>query len=70
MSGKGEGKRRNRAAQSLQHGYRERPEEKAARPDAGEKGGAGVDTQPERQRTLDKMRELEERRRDQEKETG
>ena len=66
MSGKGTGKKRNRAAQSQQHGYQENPEDAASRPDVGEAGGATLDGKTERQRILEKLRELDERRREQE----
>ncbi len=63
MSGKGEGKKRNRAAQSEQHGFQERSLEKAEKP-------AGEETRQvanhEKQRVVDKLRRLEERRRQQE----
>lgn len=65
MSGKGEGKKRNRAAQSEQHGFQERPLEQASRPAAGEPGGAEIE-KSEKQRVLEKMRDLEERRRQKE----
>ncbi len=65
MSGKGEGKKRNRAAQSEQHGFQERPLEQASRPAAGEAGGAELE-KPEKPRALEKMRDLEERRRQKE----
>lgn len=67
MSGKGSGKKRNRAAQSLQHGYQEHPADAARKPDVGEAGGATLDEGiNDRQRILEKLRELDERRREQE----
>lgn len=68
MSGKGEGKKRNRAAQSEQHGFQESSVDKAARPAAGETAGtgAGAAERPEKQRVLEKMHDLEERRRQKE----
>jgi hypothetical protein len=64
MSGKGAGKKRNRAAQSLQHGYQEHPEDVAGKTDAGEPKGATKDGRTDRQRILDQLRELDERRRE------
>ncbi|MHB9054274.1 MAG: hypothetical protein ACYC5F_09880 [Thermoleophilia bacterium] len=66
MSGKGAGKKRNRAAQSEQHGYQGRPGDAASRPHAGEAGGAHLEDNPERQRIMEKLRELDERRREEE----
>ena len=67
MSGKGEGKKRNREAQSEQHGFQESPIERAVKPGAGEKAGTGTaGGGRERERVLEKMRELEEHRRQQE----
>ena len=59
MSGKGEGKKHNRAAQSQQHGFQEQPEEKAGMPSAGE---SPHQENHDRQRVLEKLRDLEERR--------
>ena len=64
MSGKSEGKKRNRAAQSEQHGYQETPEDIARQPGLGEAGGATIETR-EKERVLEKMRRLEEKRRQQ-----
>lgn len=64
MSGKADGKRRNRAAQSEPHGYQEYPEERAGKP-VGRKGRGAPGN--EKQRLADKLRLLEERRR---QETG
>jgi len=64
MSGKGSGKKRNRSAQSSQHGFHEYPEDTARRPGVGEAGGATLEEGEERQRIIDKLRELEERRRE------
>ncbi len=66
MSGKGAGKKRNRTAQSLQHGFQEHPHDTALKPDTGEAGGATLEGRTERQRIIDKLRELDERRREQE----
>lgn len=66
MSGKGSGKKRNRAAQSEQHGYQEPQVGHAAKPGAGEAGG-GTQKTPEKQRVLEKMRELERRLQEQKK---
>ncbi len=63
MSGKGEGKKRNRAAQSEQHGFQERPLEKAEKP-AREEGHPRESR--EKPRVLEKLRNLAERRRQQE----
>lgn len=59
MSGKASGKKRNRAAQSEQHGFQQPPSEKAAGPDratGSEKEKRG------KQRILEKLRELERQR--------
>ncbi len=64
MSGKGEGKKRNRAAQSEQHGFQERPLEKAEKP-VREEGNPGENQ--EKPRVVEKLRNLEKRRRQQEK---
>lgn len=64
MSGKGSGKKRNRAAQGEPHGYHERPSDIASgggRPSSGSK-----ESRNEKQRTIDKLRDLERRRRDKE----
>lgn len=66
MSGKGAGKKRNRAAQSEQHGYQERPEEVASKPEVGEAGGANLEEKTEKQRVIEKLRDLEKRRRERE----
>lgn len=66
MSGKGSGKKRNRAAQSLQHGYQEHPQDAAHKRGAGVVGGDHLDDRSERQIILDQLRELDQRRRDQE----
>lgn len=62
MSGKGEGKKRNRAAQSEQHGLQERPEEIAHKPESGEAGGASLEGKSEKERVIEKLRDLEKRR--------
>lgn len=63
MSGKGAGKKRNRAAQSDQHGYQERPGEKAGKQGAGDSGSADRNSrQVEKQRVIDKLRDLQKRR--------
>lgn len=66
MSGKDEGKKRNREAQSQQHGFQESPIERARKPGPGESGGTGIESGAEKERVLEKMRELEERRRQRE----
>ncbi|RJQ42334.1 MAG: hypothetical protein C4534_10510 [Gaiellales bacterium] len=60
MSGKAAGKKRNRAAQSEQHGFQQPPSEKAA---ANRKGEGGHEGQRDRQQLIRKMREREEERR-------
>lgn len=60
MSGKAWGKKRNRAAQSEQHGYQQDPEDKAV---GTEKGEAATHSERERQRVQEKMRKREEDRR-------
>lgn len=67
MSGKGTGKRRNRAAQSGQHGYHEPQVNRAAEPGTGEAAGASIEKPPEKQRVLEKMRKLAGRTREQKK---
>lgn len=64
MSGKGSGKKRNRAAQSEQHGFQQPLSEKAGSDAKGKTGGdrdAG-----EGQRVREKLKDLEQRRRDRE----
>lgn len=68
MSGKAEGKKRNRAAQSEPHGYKESPSELADKT-GGQNGGKGPGDTGEKQRTIDKIRDLERRRRERD-ETG
>jgi hypothetical protein len=62
MGGKASGKKRNRAAQGEPHGYHERPSDIAS--GAGSKGNP--EERSDKQRTIDKLRELEQRRRDRE----
>lgn len=65
MSGKSAGKKRNRAAQSEQHGFQENPADIAGKNNdrAGdEHRGPGS----EKQRASEKLRDLERRRRDRE----
>lgn len=59
MSGKGSGKKHNRAAQSDQHGFQGNPTEVARKPLVGEAGGASLEKKVEKLRVLEKMRELE-----------
>ncbi len=66
MSGKSEGKKRNRAAQSEQHGYQEPPDIEAVKPEAGEEAGARLEGEGEKERVLEKLRRLEEQRRQKE----
>jgi len=66
MSGKGAGKKRNRAAQSLQHGYQEHPEDVAGKTKGKETGHKSNDGRSDRQRIMDQLRELEEQRRESE----
>lgn len=66
MSGKATGKKRNRAAQSLQHGYQEHPEDAAVKSGKRGRKGAVLDDRTDRQRILDQLRELDEKRREQE----
>ena len=64
MGSKGAGKKRNRAAQSDQHGYQERPGEVAGKQE-GAGGGMNRDKQSTgKQRLLDKLRDLDKRRRE------
>lgn len=67
MSGKGSGKKRNRAAQSEQHGFQQPSSEKAAK-DKKAKGGDKKATRG-KQRLLDKLRELNRERKEQEEES-
>jgi hypothetical protein len=62
MSGKGAGKKRNRAAQGEPHGYQERPTDVASKV-PGKDNREGY---PEKTRIIDKLRDLEQRRRDRE----
>lgn len=64
MSGKGAGKKRNRAAQSEPHGYQEQPEDRAGKPAAGKVRGATERASSEKQRVLDKLRDLQRREHD------
>lgn len=64
MGGKGAGKKRNRAAQSEQHGYQEQPEERAGKPATGKSPGATEKAAGEKQRVLDKLRDLQRREHD------
>lgn len=64
MGSKGAGKKRNRAAQSDQHGYQERPGDIAGKQE-GAGGGISSDKKSSgKQRLLDKLRDLEKRRRE------
>ncbi|MHB8859934.1 MAG: hypothetical protein ACYC6Z_10710 [Thermoleophilia bacterium] len=65
MSGKGAGKKRNRAAQSEQHGYQGRPGDAAAKR-GGKTRNAPLEDTSERERIMEKLRELDERRREEE----
>lgn len=68
MSGKGAGKKRNRAAQSEQHGYQEPQADHATKPGAGEyELGSAEERAAEKQRIIDKLRQLEERQKEQRK---
>ena len=67
MSGKSEGKERNRAAQSEQHGYQEPKDIKATSP-VREPVAEEANRPSAKRRVLDKIRDLERRRRDQGKE--
>ncbi|MHB9111576.1 MAG: hypothetical protein ACYC4D_02960 [Thermoleophilia bacterium] len=66
MSGKGTGKKHNRASQSLQHGYQKHPEDVAVKPDKKTRKAVIHDDRTDRQRILDQLRELDEKRREQE----
>ncbi len=64
MSGKAAGKKRNRAAQSEQHGYQESPKDIADKSGAVGVNGAGHTPESEdRKRVGEKLRKLERRRR-------
>lgn len=62
MGGKASGKKRNRAAQGEPHGYHERPSDIAS----GAGTGVNGEGNSEKQRTIEKLRELEQRQRDRE----
>lgn len=64
MSGKGSGKKRNRAAQSEQHGYQEPHADPVTGHDEGTAAGPGAENLPEKQRVIARIREMEQRRRD------
>lgn len=70
MSGKGAGKKRNRAAQSEPHGVQENPESRASKPAAGRAPGSPEKNTGERQRVLDKLRSLQKRELDKAKGSG
>lgn len=59
MSGKGSGKKHNRAAQSDQHGFQVSPADVALKPSAVDAVGAGMGKNVEKLRVLEKMRKLE-----------
>jgi len=65
MSGKGTGKKHNRAAQSLQHGYQEHPEDVVVKPKKRAVRAVVHDDRTDRQRILDQLRELDEKRHEQ-----
>ncbi|HDZ59460.1 MAG TPA: hypothetical protein ENH44_01575 [Actinobacteria bacterium] len=65
MSGKAAGKKRNRAAQSEQHGYQESPTDIADKSGTvGVNGSGGTPETEERKRVSEKLRNLERSRRD------
>jgi hypothetical protein len=66
MSGKATGKKHNRSSQSLQHGYQGRPEDIAVKPKKRASRAVIHDDRTDRQRILDQLRELDEKRREQE----
>lgn len=66
MSGKGAGKKRNRAAQSEQHGYQEPQVDQSNKPGTGKTAGSGLEKNPEKQRVLEKLRDLQKRLRQKE----
>jgi hypothetical protein len=66
MSGKGAGKKHNRASQSLQHGYQNHPEDVAGKSSKRVRKSVVHDDRTDRQRILDQLRELDEKRREQE----
>jgi len=66
MSGKGTGKKRNRAAQSLQHGYNENPENIAMKPRKRTRKAVVNDDRSYRERILDQLKELDQKRREEE----
>jgi hypothetical protein len=68
MSGKGSGKKRNRAAQSEQHGFQQSPSEKSASADTDKKSGTGKKKGSDRKRVLKKLKELDRQRHDEEDE--
>lgn len=64
MSGKATGKKRNRAAQSEQHGFQQAPSEKAAGAKTGRSKPA-FDSARNKQRLLEKLQELNRERKEQ-----
>ncbi|MDO8735503.1 MAG: hypothetical protein Q7K29_00260 [Thermoleophilia bacterium] len=66
MSGKATGKKHNRAAQSLQHGFQVSPENTAVKTRKRSTKAVVHDDRTDRQRILDQLRELDEKRRERE----
>jgi len=66
MSGKGTGKKHNRAAQSSQHGFQVSPKNTAVKSGRRASRKVVVDDRTDRQRILDQLRELDAKRREQE----
>jgi hypothetical protein len=64
MSGKGEGKRHNRAAQSQQHGFQEPASDHS--PEPGALADVAESVESEKEKVLKRMRRLEEKRREEE----
>ncbi len=65
MSGKAAGKKRNRAAQSEQHGFQENPADIAGK-NSDKHGEKERGSTSGKQRVMEKLRDLERRRRERE----
>ncbi|MHB0866044.1 MAG: hypothetical protein ACYC6B_01930 [Thermoleophilia bacterium] len=64
MSGKGSGKKRNRASQSEQHDYQEPHSKPVAGHSEGAAAGAHPESPSEKQRVLSRIRDMERQRRE------
>jgi hypothetical protein len=64
MSGKSEGKKRNRAAQSEQHGFQQPKADKATGTKASDAATRGSGKEKRKQRVQEKLKDLENRQRE------